>query len=270
VCVAIAAFLLAAAPPSVSVVIRLAAGTGLIVVAAILFFRAVTASDSFTRDVRGGRVDRLEGAIGKDSYDQETEHNRITHYFLEVAGQRFEVDETSYRTAPDAGIVALYILPRSHAIVNLERLADRPLPAGAATSPATVMGTVVASLSRDSVKSSEARAELAAMEKVMRPELSTQAAPPPASERDPRPLAQAILGTWQTGPIAMTFTPDGTMVVTMPGGRQSQGRWSVGADGRLHANATGHDEATDAWVAGNVLTISENGQGMVYRRAAGN
>jgi hypothetical protein len=268
---AIAVFLLAAAPPSFSVLLRLAGGAGLIVVAALLFYRAVTASDSLTKDLRSGRVERLEGAIGKDSREQEREHSRVTLYYLEVAGQRFEVDETTYRAAPEAGIVALYILPRSHVILNLERLPDRPLPAGATASPALAIGDAITALtSGDSAKSAEARAQLEAIGNAMRPERSAAATPPPASERDPRPLAEAILGTWQTGPMSMTFMPDGSMMVSLPGGHQRPGRWSVGSDGRLHANASGRDGATDAWVAGNALTISENGQGIVYRRPAGN
>jgi hypothetical protein len=271
VCGAIAVFLLAAAPPSFSVLIRLVGGAGLIVVAALLLYQAVTASDSLAKDLRSGRVERVEGAIGKDSREQEREHSRVTLYYLEVAGQRFDVDETTYRAAPDAGIVALYILPRSHVILNLERLPDRPLPAGATTSPsASIAAAITALTSGDSVKSAEARAEMEAIGNAMHAERSAAATPPPASERDPRPLAEAILGTWQTGPMSMTFMPDGSMMVDLPGGRQSQGRWSVGSDGRLHANASGRDEATDAWVAGNALTISQNGQGMVYRRAAGN
>jgi hypothetical protein len=68
--------------------------------------------------------------------------------------------------------------------------------------------------------------------------------------------------------MSLSFLADGTMVATLPGGRQQRGRWSIGADGQLHASGNGRDRATDAWVAGDVLTISENGQGMAYRRAA--
>jgi hypothetical protein len=70
--------------------------------------------------------------------------------------------------------------------------------------------------------------------------------------------------------MSTTFLPDGTVVMTLPGGRHHEGRWSIGEDGRLHSNSTGRDTATDAWVAGDTLTISENGQGMSYRRTAAN
>jgi hypothetical protein len=134
-----------------------------------------------------------------------------------------------------------------------------------------VIGAAITAVrSGDPVKAAEARAELAAMKNAVQAEMAGAAVPPPTDRRDPRPLAVAILGTWQTGPISMSFLPDGTMVATLPGGHQQQGRWSIGADGRLHSNAAGRDQALDAWVAGDMLTISENGQGMAYRRVVGN
>jgi hypothetical protein len=70
----------------------------------------------------------------------------------------------------------------------------------------------------------------------------TPATPPAAADRDPRPLAQAILGKWQMGPMSMTFMPDGTMVATFMGGQQRQGHWSVGA-GRQAPSPTPPDRA---------------------------
>jgi hypothetical protein len=96
----------------------------------------------------------------------------------------------------------------------------------------------------------------------------TQAAvPPPADRRDPRPLAEAILGQWQMGFMSVAFMPDGTMVATLPGGRQERGRWSIGADGKLHSNAMGDDRPAEAWVAGDTLTISDGSRGMAFHRA---
>jgi len=84
-----------------------------------------------------------------------------------------------------------------------------------------------------------------------------------------RPLDEAILGTWRMGPTSVSFMPNGTMVATLPGGRQQQGRWSIGADGRLHADAPGLGQAAEAWVAGDTLTVAENGQGLSFKRATG-
>jgi hypothetical protein len=267
-CGALGAVLLSGVGPATSGLARPLIGVAFLAVAVVLL-RVAVSGDAMTRDLRSGRVVRVEGAIGKHSVEVEGSHNRWTDYFIEVAGNSYSVDATAYRTAPEVGIVALYVLPRSGVILNLERLPDRPLPAGATASPAAAVGAAITSiLSRDPTRAAEARAELAAIGSAVKAEHVGAATPPPAGERDPRPLAEAILGTWQTGPISMAFMPDGTMVATLPGGRRRDGRWSIGSDGRLHANASGRDEVNDAWVAGDTLTISQDGQGMAYRRAA--
>lgn len=269
-CGGFAVLLLAAGGPSPNAWVRPVAGAIFFAVAALLLIRAATAGDSLTQDLRSGRVETVEGAIGKRTYESEGENSTHTLYYLEVAGRSFEVDSTAYRAAPEVGIVSLYVLPRSHVILNLERMPDRPLPAGATTAAAVIGAAITAVRSQDPVQAAEARAELAAIKNAMQPERSSVLTPPPADQRDPRPLAEAIVGSWQTGPISMAFLPDGTMVATLPGGRQESGRWSVGSDGRLHANVTGRDQATDAWVAGDILTISEGGRALAYRRAEGN
>jgi hypothetical protein len=260
--------LLAAPGLSLNILIRLGAGVVFLLVA-VLLLREAVGGDSLTKDLRSGRVERLEGAIAKNTREVRGENSTHTLYCLAVAGQSFEVDSTTYNAAPEVGLVGLYTLPRSHAILNLERLPDRPLPAGATTSPASVLGAIASMRSGDPEKAAEARAELASIGNAMQAERSAAAIPPPVGQRDPRPLAEAILGTWQTGPISTTFMPDGTLVTTLPGGRSHEGRWSIGSDGKLHSNSAGRETATDAWVAGDVLTISAEGQGMSYRRAAG-
>ena len=267
-CAALAILLLAPVGPAPNAWARPLAGAGLMVVA-FLLLRVAINGDSMTQDMRSGRVQTIDGAIGKRSEDSDVGRTRRLLYYLDVAGQSFEVDSTTYRAAPDVGIVRLYVLPRSHVIVNLERMPVRPLPAGALASPAEAIRAAITSMrSHDPVQAAEARAELASLETAMAPEASSVATPPAADQRDPRPLAEAIIGTWQTGPISMAFLPDRTMVMTLPGGRQLRGLWSIGPDGRLHMSTEGRDRATDAWVAGGMLTMSENGQGTAYRRAA--
>ncbi|HEX7498490.1 MAG TPA: hypothetical protein VF344_08505 [Candidatus Limnocylindrales bacterium] len=267
-CVAMAVLLLAPAGPSPNVWAR-PLGAAVFILVGLLLFRTSTTGDSLTQDMRSGRVEMVEGAIGKHKYEREGSHTTWTDHYLDVAGRSFEVDSTAFLAAPDVGYVRLYVLPRSHVIVNLERMPDRPLPTGATTSTATIVAdAITAARSHDTVKAAEARAELDAIGNALQAERSSAATPPPADQRDPRPLAEAIVGTWQTGPMSISFLPDGTMVVRLPGGRERHERWSVGADGRLHASGDGRDTATDAWVAGDALTISENGQGMVYRRTA--
>jgi hypothetical protein len=267
-CVVFAVLLLAPAGPSPNFWVRPLAGAGFLVVA-FLLFQVGSKGDSLTQDMRSGRVETVEGAIGKHSYDSQAGRTRHTLYYLDVAGQTFEVDSTAYNAAPEAGIVRLYVLPRSDVILNMERMPDRPLPAAALTSPTEAIRVAVTAMrSQDPVQAAEARAEMAALQSAMHVEGSNVTTPPPADERDPRPLVEAILGTWQTGPISMSFLPDGAMVMTLPGGRQERGLWSIGQDDRLHMSSSGRDQATDAWVAGGMLTISENGQGMAYRRTA--
>jgi hypothetical protein len=271
-CGVMAVLLLAPIGPSPNVWARPLGGVVFIVVA-FLLFRTASTGDSLTQDMRSGRVETVEGAIGKHHLDREGSHTRWTDYYLDVAGQSFEVDGNQYSAAPDAGYVRLYVLPRSHAILNLERMPDRPLPAGSTASPtATIAAAITSVRSHDPVKAAEARAELEAIGNAMRDERTRAAAPPPPEQRDPRPLSESILGTWKTGLMSLSFMPDGTMVATLPGGHQQRGSWSIGTDGRLHASDAGRERATasDAWVAGDVLTISENGQGMAYRRAEAN
>ena len=267
-CVGIAVLLLAPVGSSPNPWVRPLASAAFVVVA-FLLFRVGLSGDSMTQDMRTGRVEKVEGAIAKRSFDSDAGRTRRLIYYLDVAGQSFEVDSTTYNASPDAGIVSLYVLPRSHAIVNMERMPDRPLPAGALASPAeAIRAAVTAARSGDSVAAAEAMAEMAAMKTAMHVDAAVSATPPSPDQRDPRPLAEAILGSWQTGPITMAFLADGTMVTTLPGGRQQRGSWSVGPDGRLQANATGRPQTLDAWVAGDMLTISEEGRALAYRRAA--
>ena len=65
--------------------------------------------------------------------------------------------------------------------------------------------------------------------------------------------------------MALTFDAGGTVRAGMTGQERS-GSWTVDADGRLHADALGHDQAAEAWVSGNTLTIAADGMGMTFER----
>lgn len=161
----------------------------------------------------------------------------------------------------------IFFLPISRHMVNLERLPDRPLPAG--TTPQDVLQTVRAAMgSHDRAKIDEARAEMAALGNAMKPEISHDAAPPPAEQRDPRPLADALLGTWSSGMITVAFTNDGTFTMTMLGGHQRSGHWSVNREGKLVADLGGRDQAADAWIAEDQLTVSAEGTALTLKRAS--
>jgi hypothetical protein len=267
----IAAILATATGPAPNAWLRPFAAAAFVAIGILLLLRAVTKGDSLAADVRAGRVETVEGALGKRRINTGGGRSSGTSYYFDVAGKSYEVGRAAYDAAPEAGIVRLFVLPRSHRVVNLERLPDCPLPNDAITSPTAALAALATTLrSHDRVQAAEAHAELEAIEDKFRAEHDAMFAPAPGGELDPRPLAVAILGRWQTGPISMVFMPDGTMVATLPGGQQRRGHWSIGSDGRLHSDATGRDQAADASIAGDVLTVTENGQPLSFQRAAGN
>jgi hypothetical protein len=264
-CAAIAAILLTATGPAPNAQYRPLAGAAFAAIAVVLLFRAVFWADGLTRDLRSGKVETVEGAVGKHTYSGKT----TTFHYLDLAGKHYEVGSATYEATPDAGYVRLYILPRSHKVVNMERLPDRPLPEGFMSQPGAIMSTLAtALLSHDGVQRNEMRAEMASLGNAMRVGEVKDPTPPPADQRDQRPLQQALLGTWKTGMMSIAFMPDGTMVATLPNGQRRQGHWSIGADGRLHSDAIGSGITADAWVAGDTLTISEGGEGLAYHRVA--
>jgi hypothetical protein len=265
-CAAIAGILFTATGPAPNAQYRPLAGAAFAAIAVVLLFRATIWTDALTSDLRSGKVETVEGAVGKHTYSGKT----TTFHYLDLGGKHYEVGQAAYQATPEAGYVKLYVLPRSHKVVNLERLPDPPLPPGATASPREALSLLATTLlSHDSVKAAEARAEMAAIGNAMRVEEIHNPTPPPADQRDPRPLEQALLGTWKTGMMSIAFMPDGTMVATLPNGQKRQGRWSIGADGRLHSDAIGSGISADAWVSGDTLTIAEDGLGMAYHRAAG-
>lgn len=262
--VVVGAVLLVAQGPSSSSLGRLAVGLGALLAAAFLLWRSTPGGDPISQDLRNGRVESVEGAIGRRQQSGRT----TTAYYFDVGGRTFEVGRITYHAAPEAGIVRLFFLPRSHKVVNLERLPDRPLPPGTLESPVGVVAAVGADLrSHDRSQRAEAMATLAAVKDAMEEENTRRATPPPMAQRDPRPLAEAILGTWEAGFTTLTFSGDGSATMSM-GGRAQAGHWSVDHDGRLHADAMGHNEAADAWIVADTLTISTGGTALSFRRVA--
>jgi hypothetical protein len=246
------------------------AATAAFFLGALVFLFFALRPNPEAADASGGRVEAVEGAIGKRRISGSGANS--SSYFLEIGEKRYAVGSAEYAAAPETGWVRLYMTPRTHQVVNFERLPDRVVPDTATFTPAALLGQLgSAFLSHDQQTRNETRAEMGAMANAMRAQMGvtdTPATPPAAGERDPRPLAQAILGTWQMGPMSVTFMPDGTMVATFLGGRQRQGHWSIGADGKLHADATGSPGAADAWIAGDTLTVSQDGGSMAFHRAA--
>lgn len=257
---------LTAAGPNPNAWLRPVLAVVAFVIAGFLLFRATIASDSLSRDLSRGVVASVDGAILKNVRSSGGRPSSSS-YYIHVAGKNFDVPRSVYQAAPEAGIVRVYFLPRSKTMVNLEQLPDRPLPAGVASSPTEVVQALATGLrSHDLTQEAEAMAQMATLKKSI--DQAAAAIAPPAGELDPRPLAEAIVGTWQTGPISVTFAAGGTMTTTLPTGQGQPGHWSVDSGGQLHAQFGGHDQVGEAWVAGDTLTIKEGGEGRQFQRAS--
>ncbi len=250
------------ASPSSSPAARVLIPLICLAIAAFLVVRSVTGRDALTRDLRRAQVQCIEGAIGKRRMSGGRARST---YFLEIGDARFTVGRRSYEAAPDAGYVRLYYLPLSRKVVNLERLPNPSAERGT-TAPDIIHTLGAAFRSHSQRERNEARANLAGVGDAMKAAF-TQAAAAPGASRDPRPLGEAILGTWSNGFMTVAFSGDG-IVTTSVLGRAKHGRWSIDADGRLRADVMGREQAAEAWVASDQLTISAEGQGLTFTRDA--
>jgi len=130
---------------------------------------ALHSRDSFAKDVRAGQVDSIEGAITKKMLTDFTIEYAPPSYRIWVANrqagkQEFHSPADIYESAPDAGMVQLFYLPRSRWVVNLECLPDAPVESLSLDAvKRTLLGELTAWAGRDKVGTAEARAELAAM-----------------------------------------------------------------------------------------------------------
>jgi hypothetical protein len=266
----IAAFLVAGAvlvgvfaSPTAPVVPRVLITGIALTIAAFLVVRSITGSDALTRDLRHVTVQSVEGAIGKRRIG-----NRggpaATSYFLDVGDASFKVTSGTYASAPDAGFVRLYFLPRSRKIVNLERLSGAPLPHAVSVKDlANALGPALRSHNRR--ERNEARAGIADMADTVAASFVSSPVSRPSHSSDPRPLDEVIVGTWSNVMMKVTFSAGGRVTIQMPGTKKD-GHWSVDGAGRLRADITGQQATGDASVSGNQLTITIDGEGMTFTR----
>jgi hypothetical protein len=253
--------------PTSPVLVRVGIPIGCLALAVFLVLRAITGGDRLTRDLRRPRVDSIEGPISKHSTSTTSSGSSASTYYLIVAGQPFEVGSHAYQAAPDAGFVRLYFLSISRHVVNLEQLPARSLPEG--TTPQAVFQEYRQAMrSHDRAKLDEVRAEMAGTVNALQGGLSHDVAPPPDDRRDQRPLQDAIVGTWNNGPVTVVFGPEGTFSITLLRANQRSGRWSVDGNGQLVANLGGRGQATDAWIVGDQLTVSLGGSAFTLNRAS--
>jgi hypothetical protein len=83
----------------------------------------------------------------------------------------------------------------------------------------------------------------------------------------PRPLAEAIIGSWRNHFAKATFTSNGRVTASVMG-RHSGGQWSVDTEGRLHAEIAGRTEIAKASVSGDELRITLTGRLVTLSREA--
>lgn len=263
---ALGAFLLLANGPPTSAAAR--ANGGLIFLALALIMFVGASLEPVNADVREGRVEWVEGAIAKSRRSTGAGGTRRSNYYFDIAGRRLQaLSRISYDAAPDAGFVRAYFLPRSRRVVNLEQLADPPIPTGSGAAQEIMQGYVQALGTLDRAKIAEANARVMALKHVV--EGPTPPATTGGSRGSSRLSADDLCGTWTNPIFTVAFMKNGTATLTTAiGGSQREGHWSVDANGRLLTDATGALEPLDASLEGRQLTITIKGQRVSFTRSA--
>jgi hypothetical protein len=135
-------------------------------------------------DASSGRVDAVEGAIGKTSRSSGSGSSTTTHY-LEIGEKRYSVPGDLWRAAPETGWLRIYVTPRSHKVVNFERLPDKVVPDIANATPAALLGEFKSAfLSRDRRRATRPEPRWARWPRRCRPRWGS-ATPPPLPHRRP-------------------------------------------------------------------------------------
>jgi hypothetical protein len=262
--IVIAVLLITSAGPAPNAAFRPLLALICVAAAVVLVFRAALAPDSLSRDLAAGTVVTVEGAVLRSTRQGKS----MEWHYLRVAGKTFEVPRSVFDASPEAGYVRVYYLPRSKKVVNLEVLPNKAASPELTADPQALAQAAFAGLKTpDLNQQAEAMAQMAAIESSFKAGVTAGATPPPADGRDSRPLAESIVGSWRSGPIGVTFAAGGMMTTDLPGGHGQAGQWSVDGSGHLHAQFMGRDMVGEAWVAGDTLTIQEEGQGRQFQRA---
>jgi len=262
---AIGALLLVLSGPATTEAKRHLAGWGFIAAAVAILI--APSFDPLAADARDGRVDTVEGAIGKRRV-QSGSAMGSTRYYLNIGGRQLRAYRSAFDAAPDAGYVRAYYLPRTRRLVNLERLPNPPLPSGPDEARDMFGRMARAFFSRDRDALAEARARAAGLmdavqESIVEP---SDAASGGVAGR----LARgALVGRWAHPLVTVTLASNGTATVTTIAGTSRTGHWSVDAQGRLLTDATGKMEVTDAALDDDRLTIQLEGQRLTFTRARG-
>ena len=259
---AIGALLLIMSGPAATAVNRHLTGWGFVAAAAVIL--VAPAFDPLAADVREGRVEAVEGAVGKRVRSMPRAKSR---YYLTIGRHQLRTYLSAYDAAPDAGYVRAYYLPRTRKLVNLERLPNPPVPAGPDEARGMFGRMARAFATGDPVAFAEARANAAglldaAQELIREPSNA-------ASGRVAGGLVrEALIGRWTHPVVTVRLAEDGTATITTMAGSTEAGHWSVDGHGRLLTDVTGTMEPTDAVLDGGRLTIQLEGRRLTFTRAA--
>jgi hypothetical protein len=261
---AIGVLLLIMSGPAATAVTRHLAGWGFVAAAAVIL--AAPAFDPLAADAREGRVETVEGAVGKRRV-QSAALTAGTRYYLTIGGRQLRTYLSAYEAAPDAGYVRAYYLPRTRKLVNLERLPNPPLPTGPDEARDMFGRMARAFATGDRVAFAEARANAAglldaAQESMREPSDAVSGGVTGGL------LREALVGRWTHPLVTVTLAEDGTATVTTITGATEAGHWSVDGHGRLLTDVTGTMEPTDAALDGGRLTIQLEARRLTFTRTA--
>jgi hypothetical protein len=256
---AIGALLLLFSGPSTTAATRHVAGWGFL--AAALAILAAPAFDPIAADVREGRVETVEGAIGKRRVQTNARASAASRYYVIVAGRQLQTYLSAYDAAPDVGYVRAFYLPRTRKLVNLERLPNPPLRSEGDEPVDTLARMARALVSSDPVvRASLADLMDASRDSIIEPSASKSGAAAGGLVRD------AVVGRWTSPLVTITLAEDGTATVTTIAGLSQAGHWSIDAHGRLLTDATGTMEPAEAALEGDRLTIQLEGRRLTFTR----
>jgi hypothetical protein len=262
---AIGALLLILSGPAANASTRHLAGLVFVAEAGVIL--AAPAFDPFAADVREGRVESIEGPIGKTRRQSATASAR-TRYYLNVGGRQLRTYKSDYDAAPDGGYVRAYYLPRMRRLVNLERLPNPAVPTNPGQARDMFGRMARAFATGDRAGFAEARADAAGLIDAIQAATIDSPAMPPQDVTEGL-AREALVGKW-THPLAtVTFAADGTATVTTILGATQRGHWSIDHRGRLLTDVTGAMAPMDAALEAGRLTIQLEQQRLTFTRATG-
>jgi len=263
--VAIAVILLFVNGPGASAAARANGAIAFLGIAALLFVGV--SFEPVNADVREGRVESVEGAISRTRRSIGTGGARHFVHYFDIGGRRLRATKWASDAAPAGGYVRVYFLPRSRRVVNLEQLPDPAIPTGSGAAQEIMQDYARAVGSLDRTKIAEANARIMALKHVVE-------GPPPQATTDgsresSRLRADDLYGTWTNPMMTVAFSKNGIATLTTAiGGMRREGHWSVDANGRLMTDATGTLEPMAASLEGRRLTITIEGQRIMFTRSA--